>query len=183
MRRQHALIKDGALIFLSLVCAVFLIKTPLVGHIFSATKGREFVGSFIGGIFFTSIFTAAPATVVLGEIASENSPYWTAFFGACGALVGDYLIFRLVRDSLSEHMHYAFRSIKKNRFIATLKIRKFGWFSSIIGAIIIASPLPDEIGLTLMGLSKVKTSTFIPLSFALNFVGILLIGLIVKKAA
>jgi len=44
----------------------------------------------------------------------------------------------------------------------------------------VISPLPDELGLAMMGLSKMKTSLFIPISFILNSLGILAIGLITK---
>ena len=51
----------------------------------------------------------------------------------------------------------------------------FSWTLPILGAIIIASPLPDEMGVGLMGISKLKTSKFILLSFILNAIGIFLI--------
>ena len=45
----------------------------------------------------------------------------------------------------------------------------------MIGAIIIASPFPDEIGVSLMGISKMKTYQFILISFLLNAIGIFLV--------
>src|SRR3989344_5750951 len=45
----------------------------------------------------------------------------------------------------------------------------------VVGAILIASPLPDEIGVSLMGLSKISTIRFVILSFVLNATGIFLI--------
>ena len=45
----------------------------------------------------------------------------------------------------------------------------------IIGAIIIASPFPDEIGVSLMGLSKLSTPKFIFISYILNSIGLFLI--------
>ena len=59
-------------------------------------------------------------------------------------------------------------------------LRIFRWLIAFLGALIIASPLPDELGLTMMGFSKIKTSLFIPISFLLNSLGILIIGLIAK---
>ena len=49
-----------------------------------------------------------------------------------------------------------------------------------IGALIIASPLPDELGLVMLGAAGVKTKYFIILSFSLNFAGLVAIGLITK---
>jgi hypothetical protein len=47
--------------------------------------------------------------------------------------------------------------------------------------LIIASPFPDELGLMLMGLSKTNTKVFILLSFVLNFIGILVMGLLLRR--
>jgi uncharacterized membrane protein YdjX (TVP38/TMEM64 family) len=46
------------------------------------------------------------------------------------------------------------------------------WFLPVAGAIIIASPFPDEVGVSLMGLSKIKPWRFALLSFILNTAGI-----------
>ena len=50
----------------------------------------------------------------------------------------------------------------------------------MLGGIIIASPFPDELGISLLGFSKMKTTAFIPVSLIFNFLGILAIGLIAK---
>ena len=52
----------------------------------------------------------------------------------------------------------------------------------LTGAIIIASPLPDELGLAMMGLSRVPIAAFIPISYTMNFLGILLIEFIAGAA-
>jgi len=41
-----------------------------------------------------------------------------------------------------------------------------------VGALIIISPLPDELGVSLMGISKLKWYRFLLLSFTLNTLGI-----------
>lgn len=50
-----------------------------------------------------------------------------------------------------------------------------GWIIMPIGAIIIASPFPDELGVSLIGLSKLSTGKFILLSYILNSIGIFLV--------
>ncbi|MCC7436766.1 hypothetical protein IT402_02755, partial [Candidatus Nomurabacteria bacterium] len=57
----------------------------------------------------------------------------------------------------------------------------FAWLAPVIGAIIIASPLPDEIGVGLIGISKMKNWQFLVLSFVLNSLGILLIVTLAKS--
>lgn len=63
---------------------------------------------------------------------------------------------------------------------ALLHLRFFRWFTFFAGGLIITSPLPDELGISLLGFSKMKTLWFIPLSFSFNSIGILMIGAIAK---
>src|SRR3989344_1259828 len=144
----------------------------------SAEEG--FRGSFIAGILFVSVFTVAPATIALGEIAQSNSAITVAIIGGLGALIGDLIIFRFVRDRVSQHLFYLIKISKSERLFSIFKLRLFRWIIPFVGALIIASPLPDEIGVAMLGLSKIKNSYFILLSLLLNSAGILIIGLIAK---
>ncbi|MEK7509003.1 MAG: hypothetical protein AAB568_04085 [Patescibacteria group bacterium] len=183
IKNGYNLMRDLAIIIFSIIIAVILVKTRYLATILTSTREMEFLGSFVAGIFFTSIFTAVPATVTLGEIAQNNTVGWTAFFGGLGALVGDLIIFRFVKDSFSEHIITAFENIRQKKILLIFhkEKRHIGWMLKILGAIIVASPLPDEIGLTLLGFSKIKMIYFVPLSFFLNSLGILIIGLIAKS--
>jgi hypothetical protein len=67
------IIQDLIIIALSIVVAIVLVKTQLIVHFLESTKQYEFLGSFVAGVFFTSIFTTAPAIVALGEIAQMQN--------------------------------------------------------------------------------------------------------------
>ncbi len=174
--------QDIAIITLSVLVAVILVRMEVLTNILTATKGSEMIGSFIAGLFFTSIFTTAPAAVSLGEIAHANSVPLTALFGALGAVVGDMVIFRFMRDRFSEHL-LALVGHKGGiaRLKALFRLRLFKWLTFLVGGLIIASPLPDELSISLLGFSKTRLSLFIPLSFTFNFLGILIIGAIAKS--
>ena len=179
--KNSFLLQDIAIIVLSIVIAVILVETNVLIKILTSTQELELLGSFIAGMFFTSIFTTAPAIVTLGEIARANSILPTAFFGAMGAMVGDLIIFRFVRDRFSEHLMEIIKHQGAGKRIKLLlKLKIFRWLTFLAGGLIIASPFPDELGVSLLGFSKMRTSWFIPLSFTFNFIGILLIGLVVK---
>lgn len=184
MTDKKHLLKDFGVIAISLLLAIALEKTGLVEHLLTATPKLRLIGSFFAGVFFTSIFTTAPAIVALGLIAQAGSPLATAAIGALGSVVGDMLIFWVVRDKLSEHiMEHLKASEGWARFMILIRTRSFRLASFFIGGLIIASPFPDELGISLMGLSKMKASWFIPLSYAFNFLGILLIGAAAKALA
>ena len=176
----NGLIRDLAIVVLSVFIAIIFAKTGVLEGLITSTQEMRFVGSFIAGILFTSVFTAAPATVALGEIAQSNSIVTVAIIGGLGALIGDLAIFRFVKDKLSENLFNFIKKSKSERITSLSKSRGLRWLVPLIGALIIASPFPDEIGVAMLGLSKMKNSLFIPLSFILNSAGILLIGFISK---
>ena len=178
--QKNNLMRDLAIIIFSIVIAVILVRTGVINNLLTSTRELKFIGSFIAGIFFVSVFTAVPATVVLAEIAQSGSVFWRAFFGGIGALVGDLIIFRFIKDNLSDDFLYLIKKSKSERLISIFQLRLFGWLIHFVGALIVASPLPDELGLTMMGLSKMKTWMFIPICFMLNFVGIFVIGTFAK---
>ncbi len=158
--------------------AIILIESNVLSEILDSTKDLVFVGSFIAGLFFTSIFTTAPAMVTLGEIAQGHSIILNAVIGALGAVLGDLIIFRFVKDRFSEHLTDLLATQGGGRRLrALLKRRSFRWITFLLGGLIIASPLPDELGVSLLGFSKMRASGFVILSFLGNFLGILLIGL------
>ncbi len=176
------LIHDIYIIFFSILVAFVLIKTEALSGILSGAVSVKLLGSFIAGIFFTSVFTTAPAIISLGEIAQHNSIFLTAFLGACGAVLGDLVIFRFIRDRLSEHLTLLMEHTTYwKRIRALFRLKYFRWLTFLLGGLIISSPLPDEVAIGLLGFSRMKTKTFILISFVFNFIGILLIGVVARN--
>ena len=174
---KNEAIDDILIMGMSISFAMILIKTHTIQNMLASTRELEMIGSFIGGMFFTSLFTTVPAVIALGEIAQVYSLLGTAMFGAAGALFIDTLIFIFFRDKISAHATQFFKKKeKKERVKHALKVH-FKWLPFIIGGIILASPLPDELAIGIMGFSKMKLRFFMLCSYVFNFIGILLIGL------
>ncbi len=178
---KNRLAWDLVIIFISILVGFVLIKTQAVVYILGLASEAKMIASFLGGMFFSSIFTTIPATIALGEIAQEYSIFWTALFGGLGALLGDFLIFRFFRDDISEALFALFNKPERERWSHIFHLKIFRWIFPLLGAIIIASPLPDEVGLAIWGATKMPNKYFAPLSFALNSLGILIIGLIARS--
>ena len=168
-------------IALTVVVAVLLVQTGIVEMILRELDGGIWAANFLGGFFFTSIFTTAIAVVVLGEIAQEQSVLLTAVIGGVGAMIGDFVIFRFMRDHFAADLDGFLKARRLRRWKLLIHGRYFRWFFLLIGAVIIASPLPDELGLTLMGLSRMRISTFLLISFVMNSLGIFVIGLVARS--
>lgn len=130
----------------------------------------------MAGILFVSTFTVATSALVLLTLAETLSPIEIGLIAGVGAVVGDLLIFSLIKDNLANEIEDIYNQIDTKQHIKKLFHTKyFSWMLPVFGAAIIASPLPDEMGISLIGLSKMKIANFIFLSYLLNSVGIFLI--------
>lgn len=168
---------------------LFLIFTFIVAY-FMFT-GRDFspfhnfllslgyFGTFLAGIFFTYGFTAAPATAILLVLAKEQNILFAGFIAGFGALVGDLIIFKFIRYSFADEIEKLSKEKAINHFNnKTQKLLK-KYFVPVLAGFIIASPLPDEIGVSLFATShSISTKFFSILSYTLNTAGIFIILLI-----
>ena len=176
IKRKKQSIQDVVLLVVSIGFAVFITKAG-TAHQFVLSLGElTYLGIFIVGIFFTSVFTVAPSAVILGDFAQSIPLLNIAVIGGLGAVFGDYVIFRFVRDRVAEDLAFLLSPSEKKRISKISKTRFARFFVPLIGALIIAAPLPDEMGIAILGMSKMSDKIFLPLSFILNGAGILLIS-------
>ncbi|MEX2012343.1 MAG: hypothetical protein WD970_01125 [Patescibacteria group bacterium] len=150
------------------------------GHLETVTVSfgtLGYIGVFLAGMMFVSTFTILPATAILFAFAQDLPALPVALTGAAGAMIMDYLAFRFIRDRLLAELNPFLKMLRIYRPVNILKTKYFAWLAPVVGAIVVASPLPDELGLTLLGLTKISAGRFIALTFVLNFIGILLIAL------
>lgn len=169
---------DIFLVIISITVAIFIIKSGVVHTITDSFRSLHYLGAFFAGIFFTSFFTVVPAAAVLIELAQENSIIIVSLLGGAGAVVGDYIIFRFVRDNIARDIRYVMSHTGAARLSAFFRARLFRSLTILTGAFVLASPIPDEIGLAMMGISGIRTSVFLPISFSLHTAGIFVIGLL-----
>jgi len=160
----------------SVALAWFLISSGVLAGLLAATDAGKIFESFAVGIFFTSAFTLAPAAIFLGELSQSISPWVVATFGALGAMCGDLILFLFIRDRLAEDIKGLFPKRAVRHFLNSFHLGFWKWLSPVLGALIIASPLPDEFGVSLLGLSRVKVAILLPVAFVMNFLGILAVA-------
>ena len=165
--------KNTFLLLISIILLIFFLDSPFIKDIINSILKLGYPGAFLTGIFFVSSFSVVPASIVLFFLAKELNPINIALVAGLGAVVGDYLIFRFLKDYVFEELRPFFRKLKNSLFPRFILNPYFSWIIPVLGAIIIASPFPDEIGISLMGLSKIKNWQFLFLSFVLNSLGIL----------
>lgn len=173
--------KNTTLLVLSIIVVLFLADTSLVHGLIRQIGAYGYLGSFVAGVFFVSTFTIAPASLVLFHLAQDYNALVIAITAGVGAVIGDLIIFRFFKDQIFVEFAPLMKRLRRTGFLEPLKSPYFAWVTPIMGALIIASPFPDEIGIGMMGLSKIKEWQFVLLTFILNTVGILFIVLFAQS--
>lgn len=173
--------KNVAGLAASLLLLWYIADHPTVTSAINGVAELGYFGAFITGIFFVSTFTVAPAAIVLYRLADTFNPYAIALFAGAGAVIGDYLIFRFLRDGVFQELKPLFAKMGGSYIEKLLHTPYFFWLTPLVGALIIASPFPDEIGIGLMGISKIKPWQFVLLSFSLNALGIFIIVILAQR--
>lgn len=140
-----------------------------------------YLGIFIAGLFYAYGFTAAPATAILLILAKEQNIIFAGLIAGLGALFSDLILFKFIRHSFVDEI----KRLSQQKLFIYLKSRTSfliqKYFLPVLGAILIASPLPDEIGISLLASSNISNKRFCALSYVLNTLGIFIILLIGSK--
>lgn len=136
---------------------------------------------FLGGFLYSFGFTAPFAVAYFVEIAPEVHPGAAALIAGFGSLCSDIGIFRFAQLSFREE-YLRLKTLQFfHRIRAVLLNERFsertrGLLRWSLAVVIIASPLPDEIGIALLvGFTNLTQRQLAVLSLLLNTAGIFLI--------
>ncbi|MCX6821003.1 MAG: hypothetical protein NT016_03570 [Candidatus Aenigmarchaeota archaeon] len=189
-----------------IMAAYFILRTDRLDAVVSEVRSMEYFGIFLSGLMYAFSITTAPATALFYKLGSSFDPLAIAAVGALGTVLGDYLIFRFVRDNLMQELRAltgdmsrlgkacdgAFRNSvfydifpfsnlllwKKFRLVMPGMVHSKAWRTAVLvaaGAVILL-PVPDEIGIAMMGAARLRTRNLLVASYVLNFVGIFMIA-------
>ncbi|MBI5127496.1 hypothetical protein HZA76_03525 [Candidatus Roizmanbacteria bacterium] len=173
-RRYH--FKNLTYFVLSIIIGLILLNTTLFRELIFNIGNLGYISAFFGGILFVSTFTVSIGTALLLLLAETLHPVEIGIIAGIGAVIGDLTIFHYIRNkNLDAEIKHLVKVLGGDKITHIIHTKYFSWTLPILGALIVASPLPDELGVGLMGISKLKTNQFILLSFILNSIGIFLI--------
>lgn len=167
--------KHTTLAVLAIWLFTLIVDSALVAAIFGVIEKTDYIGGFIAGVLSVSFFTAAPAIVLLLDLAQDHDPHWLALAWALGSTVGDWLVIKFYQERVFHELKPLFMKLGFGRLVRAMRHRYTSWILFLSGALIIASPLPDEAGLGLMGLSHLKRPYVIFICFLLNLLGALVV--------
>ena len=158
---------------ISIVLFFIVAETPLVQAAIRHLSPYGYLGAFVSGIFFVSTFTVVPAYYVLLQLAGELNPLILALVAGIGGVVGDLVLFRFLRGGVFGELAPLTRRVRQAPLFSVFRTSYFAWLTPVLGAAIIASPFPDELGIGMVGLSRISQWQFALLALILNIFGIL----------
>jgi hypothetical protein len=133
------------------------------------------IGVLIGGAFYTSLFTTAPGIAVLLSFTDAYHPLVIASVGAFGSVVGDLIILKFFEERIGYELTPLIKKFKLRKLLRRIKRKKERGRMTVFGMMIVASPLPDELGIGLLGISHLSTVKLIVITYFLKLAGIALL--------
>ncbi len=168
-----------SLLFISILAAYFLFKNEEISLFIRNLDNLSYLGIFIAGIFLAFGFSAS-FSIGFFIISQPSNIILATLIGGLGAITSDLLIFKFIKLSFIDE----FNELKKAKVIK--KIRKIihqnknllirHYLIYAFAGIIIATPLPDEIGVSMFaGLTSIKPEKLAAIGFFLHSLVIFLI--------
>ena len=161
---------------ITVLLAYYFYQLSTYGPIHDSIINLGLAGAFIAGLLYTYGFTTAFAIALFLVIGQDSNILITGLVGGFGALLSDLLIFRFIRKSFSDEIvslsHE--RIIMKIDSIFPKRLKRY--LVPVLGGMVLASPLPDELAVAILAtLKRMTTSMFIIISYISKTMGILII--------
>jgi len=140
--------------------------------------------TFLGWLLYSYWFTSASATAVLLIISKEKILRLSILIAGLWALISDIIIYSFSKNVLLQELTMLKEEwyvIKFRNFLKKIFGPKYKYIMPIIAGILIMTPLPTEIWVTMLaGKKNISTKKFIVMAYILHTLGILIILLLSK---
>ena len=170
------------LFIVSVIVVYFFFSGLLYEPLHNALVFLGYFGTFLAGLLYPYSFTTAAGTAILLILAKEQNLFLAGIIAAVGALISDIIIFLFVKYTFSDEV----QKLSKETAIQTLNrlipdsIRSY--LLATFASILIAAPLPTEIGIMLMtSVKKMSAKKFVIIVCILHVSAIFVILLIGNK--
>lgn len=139
-----------------------------------------YFGTFIAGVLLAYGFTFGPAVGAILYYSQSQNFFVAGLIATLGAIIGNLLIFRLIHVSLEQEI----KKLKHSQFFqwSLRQLNKYPpsfirrYILPIFAGILVATPLPDEIGMAILALCpKLSFPVFSVVTFIFSIFGIFIL--------
>lgn len=167
--------KHTSVTIIIMLLTLLLLNTALVTAVLEWFKNVGLLGGFVGGAMSVSMFTTAPAVVLIVSIAQHVNTLQLVLVASVGSVLGDWLIIKFLEDEVASEIKPILKRFHILPFIKKFQRSRAKWIAIAVGAAVLALPLPDEFGIALMDISHLKRRYLLAICFILNFLGLLVL--------
>lgn len=164
-------------LFAAIILAFLIFSNPSVKNFISNLGTFGYVGIFFAGIFFGIGFTAPFAAGFFITLNPSNI-FLAAIIGGFGTLVENLILFHFLKFSFKKEFIQLKKSgpVKKASDLIAKSLGKKikSYLLYVFTGMVIALPLPDEIGISMLaGFTHINSYLLGKISFILHTIGIL----------
>ena len=168
-----------SLFIISVILVYFLFSGLAYKPLHDALVFMGYFGTFLAGLLYPYALTSAAGTGILLILAKEQNILLAGGIAGIGALISDIILFLFVTHSFSDEV----QKLSKETVVRTINrlipdsIRVY--LLATFAGLLIASPLPTEIGILLMtSIKNISFKKFIIIIYVLHASAIFIILLI-----
>lgn len=173
--RKRRLLRDFAIIAVSIAVALYIQSSQiseLLVHFFS---GANFIpAAIIMGGLFAITFSAAISTSVLIILAqTTNNPFLIALLGGLGSALANVVIYKFFEKEIISDIEIIEPKYAQRIAHKIIHSKLYLGLVPYASALLLASPLPDEVGMLLLTSANYKYKHIFLMSFGFHAIGIL----------
>ena len=168
-----------SLFIISVILVYFLFSGLAYKPLHDALLFMGYFGTFLAGLLYPYALTSAAGTGILLILAKEQNLLLAGVIAVIGVLISDLILFLFVTHSFSDEV----QKLSKEKVVRTINRRIpnsiRAYLLAIFACLLIASPLPTEIGILLMtSIRNISFKKFIIIIYILHASAIFIILLI-----
>lgn len=164
-------------LLISIITAYILFQAHFFQEFAKLLNSHGYISIFFAGLLFAYGFTSPFAVGFFVSLAPGVNIFLAAPLAGIGAVLSDLFIFQFIRTTFQDEferlkLHWLFQKIHA-LFDDHLSDRVKQYMLWTLAGFLIASPLPDEFGVSLIsGFTNINRRIFMLISYCLNTLGI-----------
>ena len=168
--------------------SLFIISVVLVYFFFSGLAYKPlhdalvfmgYFGTFLAGLLYPYALTTAAGTGILLILAKEQNLLLAGVIAGIGALISDIIIFLFVKHGFGDEVQRLSKEPAVQTVNRLIPNSVRAYLIAIFACILIAAPLPTEIGIMLMtSIKNISVKKFVIITYILHGSAIFIILLL-----
>lgn len=168
-----------SLFIISVILVYFLFSGLAYKPLHDALVFMGYFGTFLAGLLYPYALTSAAGTGILLILAKEQNLLLAGVIAGIGALISDIILFLFVKHGFGDEVQKLSKETVVRTIIRRIPDSVRAYVLTIFAGLLIASPLPTEIGIMLMtSIKNMSVKKFVIIVYILHSSAIFIILLI-----